>query len=61
LQDLLDISIDGFAPVITNITPLPTVLPVPGLGPRKKEDADELSRLNYGSPSIPSPAPGRPG
>jgi hypothetical protein len=46
LQELIDAGIDGFAPVIINITPLPSVLPLLGLEPRKEEDAEELSRLN---------------
>ncbi|MBI5023431.1 MAG: hypothetical protein HZC18_00300 [Candidatus Omnitrophica bacterium] len=45
LQELIDAGIDGFAPVIINITPLPSVLPLLGLEPRKEEDAEKLSRL----------------
>lgn len=54
LQKIIDAGIDGlvpsevegFAPVIINITPLPSVLPLLGLEPRKKEDVEELSRVN---------------
>ena len=46
LQELIDAGIDGFAPVIINITPLPSVLPLLGLEPRKEEDAEELSKVN---------------
>ncbi|MBI3617844.1 MAG: hypothetical protein HY210_06475 [Candidatus Omnitrophica bacterium] len=45
MQELIDAGIDGFAPVIINITPLPSVLPLLGLEPRKEEDAEKLSRL----------------
>ena len=46
LQELIDAGIDGFAPVIINITPLPSVLPLLGLEPQRKEDELEVSRLN---------------
>ena len=46
LQELIDAGIDGFAPVIINIVPLPSVLPLLGLEPTKEEDMEELSRLN---------------
>ncbi|MBI5023434.1 MAG: hypothetical protein HZC18_00315 [Candidatus Omnitrophica bacterium] len=34
LQELIDAGIDGFAPVIINITPLPSVLPLLGSEPK---------------------------
>ena len=46
LQELIDAGIDGFAPVIINITPLPSVLPLLGLEPQRKEEALEVSSLN---------------
>ncbi|MBI5149651.1 MAG: hypothetical protein HZA28_02625 [Candidatus Omnitrophica bacterium] len=46
LQELIDTGIDGFAPVIINITPLPSVLPLLGLEPQRKEDELEMSSLN---------------
>ena len=46
LQELIDAGIDGFAPVIINITPLPSVLPLLGLEPANKEEDMEVSRLN---------------
>lgn len=33
LQEIIDAGIDGFSPVIINITPLPSVLPLLGLDP----------------------------
>ena len=45
LQELIDAGIDGFAPVIINITPLPSVLPLLGLEPQRKEDDLEVSGL----------------
>ena len=41
--ELIDAGIDGFAPVIINITPLPSILPLLGLDPAIKEDLLELS------------------
>ena len=46
LQDIIDAGIDGFAPVIINITPLPSVLPLLGLEPAKKEEELTVSSLN---------------
>ncbi len=46
LQRLIDTGIDGFAPVIINITPLPSVLPLLGLDPANKEEGMEMSRLD---------------
>ena len=51
LQEIIDAGIDGlvpsevegFAPVIINITPLPSVLPLLGLEPQRKEDELEVS------------------
>ncbi|MBI3617530.1 MAG: hypothetical protein HY210_04850, partial [Candidatus Omnitrophica bacterium] len=45
LQEIIDAGIDGFAPVIINITPLPSVLPLLGLDPATKKEL-EVSRLN---------------
>ena len=42
LQELIESGIDGFAPVIINITPLPSVLPLLGLEPQRKEDELEV-------------------
>ena len=36
-QEMIDLGIDGFAPVIINITPLPSVLPLLGLDPATKK------------------------
>ncbi len=38
LQEIIDAGIDGFAPVIINITPLPSILPLLGLEPQRKEE-----------------------
>ena len=38
LQEIIDAGIDGFAPVIINISPLPSVLPLLGLEPANKEE-----------------------
>ncbi len=43
IQQIIDMGIDGFAPVIINIVPLPSVLPLLGLEPRKEEEF-EISR-----------------
>jgi len=45
IQGMIDRGIDGFAPVIINLTPLPSVLPLLGLEPKREEDF-ELSQLN---------------
>ncbi|MBI3617841.1 MAG: UTP--glucose-1-phosphate uridylyltransferase, partial [Candidatus Omnitrophica bacterium] len=45
LQEIIDAGIDGFAPVIINITPLPSVLPLLGLDPANKEEHLEVSAL----------------
>ena len=45
IQEIIDMGIDGFAPVIINFIPLPSVLPLLGLEPRKDEEY-ELSQLN---------------
>ena len=45
IQNIIDLGIDGFIPVIINFTPLPSVLPLLGLEPRK-EDEFELTQLN---------------
>ncbi len=43
LQGLIDTGIDGFAPVIINITPLPSVLPLLGLDPVVREEEMDIS------------------
>jgi hypothetical protein len=45
IQEIIDAGIDGFAPVIINLTPLPSVLPLLGLEPRKEEEM-ELSQAS---------------
>jgi len=42
---MIDMGITGFAPVIINITPLPSILPLLGLEPGKNEEF-EVSSLN---------------
>jgi len=44
IQAIIDMGITGFAPVIINLTPLPSILPLLGLAP--KEEEYELSSLN---------------
>ena len=46
VQEIIDMGITGFAPVIINITPLPSVLPLLGLAPQKEEEEFEVSKLN---------------
>ena len=47
LQEIIDLGITGFVPVIINITPLPSVLPLLGLAPKEEEETEfELSSLN---------------
>ena len=46
LQNLNPESINGILPVIINISPLPSFLPLLGLEPRKKENYVEVSSLN---------------
>ena len=43
-QQFIDMGITGFAPVIINITPLPSVLPLLGLAPQREEEEFELSK-----------------
>ena len=45
IQEIIDMGITGFAPVIINITPLLSVLPLLGLAPNKEEEL-EMSSLN---------------
>ena len=45
IQEIIDMGITGFAPVIINLTPLPSVLPLLGLAPQKEEEF-EVSSLN---------------
>ena len=45
VQQIIDMGIDGFAPVIINIIPLPSVLPLLGLAPQRDEEEEfEISR-----------------
>jgi len=44
-EPMLNMQIDGFAPIIINITPIPSVLPLLGLEPQREEEL-EVSRLN---------------
>ncbi len=47
MQEMLNMNIDGFAPVIISITPLPSIFPLLGLAPQREEEEDfELSSLN---------------
>lgn len=46
IQDIIDAGIDGFAPVIINITPLPSVLPLLCLEPAIKEEQLKVSSMN---------------
>ena len=43
---ILENGMDGFVPVIINLTPINRILPILGLEPRKEEEEYELSRLN---------------
>jgi hypothetical protein len=38
IQQIIDMDIDGFAPVIINVVPLPSVLPLLGLEPKREEE-----------------------
>jgi hypothetical protein len=38
LREMMNTSIDGFAPVIIDLIPLPSVLPILGLEPQKKDE-----------------------
>ena len=46
INSIIEQGIAGFAPVIINITPLPSVLPLLGLAPNKEEEEFEVSQLN---------------
>jgi len=46
MEPMLNMQIDGFAPVIINFIPIPSVLPLLGLEPRSKDDELEVSSLN---------------
>ena len=46
IQNLNLESINGILPVIINISPLPSVLPLLGLEPQREEEEFELSSLN---------------
>lgn len=46
VQMMIDMGITGFAPVIISITPLPSVLPLLGLAPKREEEEFELSKVN---------------
>ncbi len=42
LQQIFSSDIDGFKPVIMNITPVPSIFPILGLDPITKEEDQEL-------------------
>lgn len=44
VQEIKGMNIEGFTPVIINITPLPSILPLLGLQPQREEEL-ELSRI----------------
>ncbi|MCK5012361.1 MAG: LysM peptidoglycan-binding domain-containing protein [Candidatus Omnitrophica bacterium] len=46
LQNLNPESINGILPVIINISPLPSILPLLGLAPQREEEGFEVSSLN---------------
>ncbi|MCK5613142.1 hypothetical protein KAR91_65315, partial [Candidatus Pacearchaeota archaeon] len=46
VQEMIDMGVTGFAPVIINLVPLPSILPLLGLDPRKEEEEFELSQMN---------------
>ncbi|MDP8267068.1 MAG: ROK family protein [Candidatus Aceula meridiana] len=46
MQDILNNGVDGFVPVIINLTPINSVLPMLGLEPMEKESEYSLSKLN---------------
>jgi len=47
VQEMIDMGITGFAPVIINFVPLPSVLPLLGLAPQREEEEEfELSQAN---------------
>ena len=46
VQEIMNMDFDGFVPVIINLTPLPSVLPLLGLAPQREEEEFELSSLN---------------
>jgi len=46
VQEMIDMGITGFAPVIINFVPLPSVLPLLGLAPAIKEEELEISMAN---------------
>jgi hypothetical protein len=46
MQDILDRGVDGFVPVIINLTPINSVMPLLGLEPRIREEEYMVSSLN---------------
>jgi len=47
MQEILNNGVDGFAPVIINLTPINSIMPLLGLEPRSQEEKEyELSVLN---------------
>jgi len=46
IEPLLNMNIEGFVPVIINITPLPSVLPLLGLEPRNEERPIDSAQAN---------------
>jgi ADP-ribose pyrophosphatase YjhB (NUDIX family) len=46
MQNMINQGVDGFAPVIINLTPINSIMPLLGLEPRIREDEYEVSSLN---------------
>ena len=46
MQDILNNGVDGFVPVIINLTPINSIMPLLGLEPRNREEKYEVSALN---------------
>lgn len=46
IQNMLDQGVDGFVPIIINLTPINSIMPLLGLEPRDREEEYELSVSN---------------
>ncbi len=46
IQPILDLGVDGYAPVFINFTPITSILPLLGLEPRRKEKEYEIFSVN---------------
>lgn len=47
LQNILEQGVDGFAPIIIDLVPIPSILPLLGLGPaEKEEEGRQISRID---------------